>query len=139
MTQEEELAKYMKLLEQYKEEMNQLETQSSYLQAAIADYNKAKITLEQLIDKEKNSDVLLPIGGSTFIDAKVTETSKVLFDIGGGIVAEKTTEDAIKGIDKRIEDLQKSEESLISMMQKLQLEAMEISAKAQKLYAEQQK
>ena len=139
MTNDEELSKYMALIERYKEEMNALETQSSYLQAAIADYNKAKITLEHLSDKDKGTEILLPIGGSTFIDASVKETSKVLFDIGGGIVTEKKVEDAIKSIDKRIDDLQKTQERLVSSMQNLQAEAMEISAKAQKLISEEQK
>jgi len=139
MTKEEELAKYMALIEQYKEQINSLEMQSQYLQAAIADYNKAKITLEQLNNADTGSEMLLPIGGSTFIDTTAKNTSKVLFDIGGGIVIEKTSEDAIKKIDCRIEDLQKTQEKLLTMMQNLQNEATEVSSKAQKFYEEQQK
>ena len=139
MTKEEELAKYMALIEQYKEQMNSIEIQSQYLQAAIADYSKAKITIEQLTKTNPGSEILLPIGGSTFIDATAKNTSKVLFDIGGGIVTEKTSEDAIKKINQRIEDLQKTQEKLLAMMQNLQNEATEVSAKAQKLYEEQQK
>jgi prefoldin alpha subunit len=139
MTKEEELAKYMTLIEQYKEQMNSIEMQSQYLQAAITDYSKAKITLEQLINADPGSEILLPIGGSTYLDATAKNTSKVLFDIGGGIVTEKTSEDAIKKIDQRIEDLQKTQEKLLTMMQNLQNEATEVSAKAQKLYEEQQK
>ena len=139
MTKDEELAKYSVLIEQYKEQMNSLEMQSQYLQAAIADYNKAKITLEQLSNTDTGTEILLPIGGSTYIDAATKNTSKVLFDIGGGIVTEKTSEEAIKKIDKRIEDLQKTQEKLIEMMQNLQNEATEVTAKAQKLLAEEQK
>jgi len=139
MTKDEELAKYLTLIEQYKEQMNSLEMQSSYLQAAIADYSKAKMTLEQLGNTDKETEILLPIGGSTFIDATTKNPSKVLFDIGGGIVTEKTSDDAIKKIDKRIEDLQKTQEKLLTMMQDLQNETTEISAKAQKLLAEEQK
>jgi prefoldin alpha subunit len=139
MTNDEELAKYMALIEQYKEQMNSLQTQSQYLQAAIVDYNKAKITLEQLSNSDAGTEMLLPIGGSTFINATAKNTSKVLFDIGGGIVTEKTSEDAIKKIDKRIEDLQKNQEKLMEMIQNLQTEATEVYNKAQKLLEEQQK
>ena len=69
MTKDEELTKYMALIEQYKEQMNSIETQFSYLQAAINDYNKAKITLEQLSNTESGAEILLPIGGCTFINA----------------------------------------------------------------------
>jgi len=139
MTKDEELAKYLAQIEQYKEQISSLEMQFSYLQAAINDYNKAKVTLEHLDKIDKNTEILIPIGGSTFINAVSTDTSKVLFDIGSGIVTEKNTQDVIDRIDKRLEDLQKTQDRLSSMMQQLQAEAIDISTKAQKLYEEQQK
>ena len=139
MTREEELSKYMILIENYKEQLNSLDMQYSYLQAAIADYAKAKMTLEQLSKKDDSAEILLPIGGSTFLNATAKSTSKVLFDIGSGVVTEKTTDDAIKKIDERIDSLQKTQEKLSSMAQQLQTEAAEISDKAQKLMAEEKK
>ena len=139
MIKDEELAKYLAIIEQYKEQMNSLEMQSQYLQAAILDYNKAKITLENLRKTKKDEDILLPIGGSTFINANLKNPSNVLFDIGAGIVTEKKAEDAINKINKKIEDLQKTQEKLLTMMQNLQNESAEVSAKAQKLLSESQK
>ncbi len=136
MTKDEELSRYMILIENYKEQLNSLDMQYSYLQSAIADYVKAKMTLEQLIKADDGTEVLLPIGGSTFVSATTKSTSKVLFDIGGGIVAEKTSEDAIKKIDKRIESLQQTQEKLSSMAQQLQTEATQVSEKAQRLLEE---
>ena len=138
MTKEEELSKYMAQIEYYKEQMSSLETQAQYLQAAITDYTRAKMTLEQLEKAENNSDILLPIGGSTYIDAKAKDTSKVLFDIGAGLVTEKKADEAIKKIDKRIKDLEKNQEQMNSMMQQLQNDATEVSVNAQKLYSELQ-
>jgi prefoldin alpha subunit len=138
MTKDEELSKYLALVEQYKEQLNQLDIQSQYLQAAILDYNKAKITLENLKNSEKDDEILLPIGGSTFINANIKNPSNVLFDIGAGIVTEKKAEDAMNKIDKKIEELQKTQERLLTMMQNLQNESAEVSAKAQKLLSESQ-
>jgi prefoldin alpha subunit len=133
----EELSKYMILIENYKEQLASLETQYSYLQAAISDYTRAKMTLEQLSKADDGTEIFVPIGGSTFIDATAKNTSKVLFDIGGGIVTEKTSDDTIKKIDKRIENLQQTQEKLSSMAQQLQTELAEISNKAQKLLSEE--
>jgi prefoldin alpha subunit len=133
MSKDEELSKYLTLIEQYKEQINSVEMQSSYIQAIINEYNKVKITLEQIVKIEKGSEVLLPLGGSTYIEANITDPSKVLFDIGAGIVTEKTSTNAIDKIDERINDLQKTQEKLMTIMQNLQNEATEISAKAQKL------
>ena len=137
MSKDEELTKYFTLIEQYKEQINSIEMQSSYIQAIINEYNKVKITLEQIVKIEKGSEILLPLGGSTFIEANIINPSKVLFDIGAGIVIEKTSNDAIKKIDERIVDLQKNQEKILTIMQNLQNEAMEVSAKAQKLLGEE--
>lgn len=138
MAKDEEITRCLAVIEQYKEQMNSLDMQSSYIQAAIMDYNKAKITLENLSKTNKGEEILLPIGGSTFITATTNNPSKVLFDIGAGIVAEKTSEDAIKKIDQRMEELQKTQEKLSTIIQNLQNEATEVYAKAQKLLAEKQ-
>lgn len=139
MPKDEELQKYMILLEQYKEQINQLEMQSQYLQAAAMDYNKAKITLENLSKTEDGSESLIPIGGGVFMYASVTNTSKVLMDIGSGLVAEKDFDDAIKKIDKRLEELQKNQDRIIKYIEQYQAEAGDISAKAQKIINEQEK
>lgn len=138
MTKEEELAKYMATIERYKEEMNTLEMQAQYLQAALNDYHKAKLTVDHLSNVEKDTEVLLPIGGGTFITATAKKTEKVLFNVGADIVIEKTSKDVIKKIDSRLEELEKTRERLDSMMQQLQAEATEISAKAQKLAYEEE-
>ncbi|MEA2055875.1 MAG: prefoldin subunit alpha [Candidatus Thermoplasmatota archaeon] len=138
MTNEDELTKYMAIIEHYKEQMNAMEMQASYVQAAIMDYSKTKVTLEQLGKAEKNSEVLFPMGGSTFINGQIKDPSKVLFDIGVGVVTEKTSEDAIKQINKRIEDLRKTQGRLNSMMQQIENEAAEVSQKAQRIMAEAQ-
>ena len=136
MTKEEELSQYMSQIEYYKEQITSLETQQSYVQAAINDYSRARLTIEHLEKSENTTDVLLPIGGSTYIDAKTNNTSKVLFDIGSGLVIEKKTDDAIKKIDNRIKDLEKNQEKIQQIIQQVQNDANEITVKAQKLYSE---
>jgi prefoldin alpha subunit len=139
MSKDEELTKCLTLIEQYKEQINSMEMQSSYLQAIINEYNKVKLTLEQIVKIDKGSEVLLPLGGSTYIEANITNPSKVLFDIGAGVVTEKESTDAISKIDKRLEELQKTQEKLLTIIQNLQNEATEVSAKAQKYLSEQEK
>ena len=139
MSKDEELTKCLTQIEQYKEQINSMEMQSSYLQAIINEYNKVKLTLEHIIKIDKGSEVLLPLGGSTYIEANVNNPSKVLFDIGAGVVTEKTSIDAISKIDDRIQELQKTQEKLLSIIQNLQNEATEVSAKAQEYLSEQEK
>ena len=139
MTKDEELAKYMALIEQYKEQINSIDMQSQYIQAAVMDYNKAKLTLEELKKSKKGEEILIPLGGGSFVSANLGESDKIIFDIGSGYVAERTADDAINKIDQRIGELEKTQEKLNSIVENLQNEATEVSLKAQKLYAEQQK
>jgi prefoldin alpha subunit len=139
MTKEEELSQYMYQIEQYKEQLNQLDIQSQYLQSAMLDYSKAKITLEKLDKLDKEVDMLVPIGGGTFLDSKVNNSSKVLIDIGMGYVIEKINQDAIKKIDKRIKELEKTQDRLNEIIEQVQNEVATVSAKAQELVGEEKK
>lgn len=139
MPQDEELSRLMVLVEQYKEQLNQIDMQISYLQQAINEYNKAKMTIQNIENKDKNSDMLFPIGGGSYIDAKAKDPSKILFDIGAGYVVEKKTNDALKKIDDRIKDLEKNMENIDQIRKRTQQEASEVYQKAQKLYQEQNK
>ncbi|MFH1101277.1 MAG: prefoldin subunit alpha [Methanobacteriota archaeon] len=139
MATEEQITKNLTLIEYYKEQLSNLDLQLQYLQAAVVDYQKAKVSIEQLDNTEGKPEILVPVGSGIFIRGAATDTGKVLIDIGASIVAEKTVEDAIKKIDDRIETLQKNQEKLYSMAQQMQQEATELSNKTQDMLAEQRK
>ncbi len=131
MTKEEELQKYMTLIEYYKEQLKALEYQFSLIQTTINDQTKAKITLEKLKGAKNDSELLLPIGGGAFINATLKNSSKVLYDVGEGVVIEKTIEDAIIKVDIRIKELQQTEEKISTMAQQIQNEATDAQNKAE--------
>jgi len=131
MTKEEELQKYMTLIEYYKEQLKALEYQFSLIQTTINDQTKAKITLEKLKGAKNDSELLLPIGGGAFINATLKNSSKVLYDVGEGVVIEKTIEDAIIKVDIRIKELQQTEEKISAMAQQIQNEATDAQNNAE--------
>ena len=137
MTKDEEASKYMMIIEQCKEQLNQLEMQSQYIQAAIMDYNKARLTIEQLNKLEKETEMIIPIGGGTFINTTAKKQEKILVDIGAGIVTEKTYEEAIKKVDERIQNIEKSQARIDEMMQNIQKQSEDAAEKAQKLMYEE--
>lgn len=139
MTKEDELQKYMTLIEYYKEQLKTLEYQFSLIQSTINDQTKARITLEKLNGVKNDSELLLPIGGGAFINATLQNSSKVLYDIGDGIVIEKTIEDAIKNVDKRTIELQQTEEKISKMAQQIQDEATDAQNKAETILSQKQK
>ncbi|MFO8078336.1 MAG: prefoldin subunit alpha [Thermoplasmatota archaeon] len=138
MTQEEEFQRYATLVEYYKEQLQSIDQQFSYLQAAVMDFNKAKITIEKIGEAEEGADILVPIGGGTFSFAKAKDTKKILTEVGAGIVLEKNPEEAIKILDRRIEELQKNQETLSKMSKNIQQQLEEVSTKAQQLLSNRQ-
>ena len=137
MKKEEELQKYLNSIEQCKEQLNSLEVQFSYIQNVIADQTKAKLTLQQLDKTDKDVEVFFPIGAGAYLDGTTKKTSKILFDVGEGIIIEKSSEEVIKKIDKQIKDLQETTEKISAMAQKLQSDLSESTEKAQKLVSEE--
>ena len=126
------------MIENYREQLQLLESQSSLVQATILDYTKAKLTLEHLDKTKTNADVLLPVGGGAYLDAKTNQTANVYIDVGAGVVMEKTTGSAVEKLDQRIQALQKNLEQIGTMMQQVQNEADAISAKMEQLLAQSQ-
>ncbi len=136
MSQEEEFQRYAALVEYYKEQLQSLEQQFQYLQAAVMDYGKAKITIEKIAEEKEGSEILVPIGGGTFSYATANNTKKILTEIGAGIVMEKNPAEAIEIIERRIKDLEKSQEAISNMSKNIQQQIEEVSSKAQQMLSQ---
>ena len=134
MNQEEEFQRYAAMVDYYKSQLESIENQQNYLQAAIMDYQKAKLTIQKLAETKSGKEILIPIGGGVYTYAASKKPSKVLADIGSGIVIEKNPKGALGIIDKRINALQSDKQSLNQMTQQIQNQMNEISKKAQEIY-----
>ena len=136
MTTEEEVQRNLSLIEYYKEQLTSMDMQAQYIQAAIADYYKAKMTIENLKKQQKGAEILVPVGLGVFLSASAKDTSKILVDIGAGLVIEKNADDAMKKIDSRIESLQKNQEKLYTVAQQVQTDAQALANKTQQMMSE---
>jgi prefoldin alpha subunit len=134
MNQEEEFQRYAAMIDYYKSQLESIDNQQNYLQAAIMDYQKAKLTVEKLSEAKSGKEILIPIGGGVYTYATSKKPSKVLADIGAGIVIEKNPKDASGIIDKRINALQSDQQSLSQMSEQIKNQMNEISKKAQEIY-----
>jgi prefoldin alpha subunit len=105
---EEELRKLsieMRLLEQTAETLQQ---RISMMNAAITDLTYASMTLEGIEQEKENAELLVPIGGSSYVKAKLAAPDKVVVGIGAGVSIEKTVAEAKALFKERLEELQKT-------------------------------
>jgi prefoldin alpha subunit len=138
MTKEEEITRNLTLIEYYKQQLESIDMQLQYLQSTLADYQRTKITVDQLHGVDENSELLIPVGAGTFVNGSLKNTSNVLIGVGAGIVIEKTIDEAVIKLEERINRIQENLGKMVSLGQKVQSDAEELSRKTQQMMEETQ-
>ena len=109
---EEELRRLtveMRLLEQTAEA---LQSRANMINAVTTDLSYARMTLEGLEKESEKSELLVPIGGTSYVRARLENPDKIIVGMGAGVSVEKTREEAKGIIKKRLEDLEKTRASI---------------------------
>jgi prefoldin alpha subunit len=109
---EEELRRLtveMRLLEQTAEE---LQSRANMINAVTTDLSLARMTLEGLEKESEKSELLVPIGGTSYVRARLENPDNIIVGMGAGVSVEKTREEAKEIIKKRLEDLEKTRASI---------------------------
>jgi len=109
---EEELRRLtveIRLLEQTAEA---LQSRANMINAVTTDLSYARMTLEGLEKESEKSELLVPIGGTSYVRAKLENPDKIIVGMGAGVSVEKTREEAREIIKKRLEDLEKTRASI---------------------------
>ena len=99
----------LQLLEQTAENM---QSRLNLLNAAITDLTYAGLTMDGLEKEKDNVELLVPIGGSSYIKAKLDSIDKLIVGIGAGVSVEKTLPETKEVIKNRREELEKTRLSL---------------------------
>jgi prefoldin alpha subunit len=106
--EEEELRKLsveMRFLEQTAESLQQ---RISMVNAAMTDLAYANMALESIENEKENAELLVPIGGSSYIKVKLASSDKVIVGMGANVSIEKTLPEAKAIVKERLEELEKT-------------------------------
>ena len=109
--EEEELSRLsveMRYLEQTAEALQQ---RMSMINAAISDLAYANMTLESMEKEKDDAELLVPIGGGSYIKVKLACTDKVVVGMGAGVSIEKTVPEAKEIVKERLDGLEKTMKS----------------------------
>jgi len=99
----------LRLLEQTAEA---LQSRMNMINSAVADLTYAQMTLGGLEKENEKSELLVPIGGTSYIRAKLDNPDKIIVGMGAGVSVEKTRQEAKEIIKKRQQDLDKAKTSV---------------------------
>ena len=127
---EEEVRKLSMQLRYFEQTAENLQQRLSMLNAALTDLSYANMTLESIETEKENAEMLVPIGGSSYVSVKLADTNKVIIGLGAGVSVEKTVPEAKTIVKERMEELQKTQ---VSAQQQLSQIAERINQDRQRM------
>jgi len=110
-----------------------LQSRMNMVNAVIADLAYAASTLEGLEKNVEGSELLVPVGGSSYIRARLQDADKVIVGVGARVSVEKSITEAKEIVKKRSEELGKTRTSLQQRFIQVAEKANQDRAKFQEL------
>jgi prefoldin alpha subunit len=109
---EEELRRLSLELRYLEQTAETIQSRINMINAVITDLTYANMTLEGVEKEKENVELFVPIGGNSYIKAKLESSDKVIVGMGAGVSIEKTLPEAKEMLKKRLENLEKTRLSL---------------------------
>ena len=107
-SREEELRRLSVEMRYFEQTAETLQQRMGMINAALTDLTYANATLDGIETEKENAELLVPIGGSSYMKVKLASPDKVIVGLGAGISVEKTLTEAKMTLKERLEDLEKT-------------------------------
>ena len=105
---EEELNRLSVEMRYYEQTAETLQQRIGMINAAITDLTYANMTLENMEKEKDDAELLVPIGGSSYIKVKLASSDTVVVGMGAGVSVEKTLPEAKEIVKERLDELEKT-------------------------------
>jgi len=89
-----------------------LQARLNLVNAALTELNFARMTLEGVEKEPLDASLFVPIGGGSFVKAKLESADKVIVGAGAGVSIERTMAEAKQTVQNRVGELEKTRISL---------------------------
>jgi len=103
----------VRVLENYVEEIR---TRLQVVVTTSTELQTTRAAVEALSKTPEGTPLLVNLGGGVYGLARTSDPTKILLDVGTGIVVEKTVDGSLELINKRLGDLEKARASLESQL-----------------------
>jgi len=103
---------------------NAIQSRINFVNAALTELRVASMTLEGMEKEKEETSLFVPIGGGSYVKAKLESTETVTVGIGAGVAIERTIKEARENLESRITDLEKTrttlQQQLTQVLEKIQ-------------------
>ncbi len=90
----------------YEAQIKTLAENLELIEASIVELKKVEEGLKIIKGAKVGSEILVPMGPDSFINAKITDTENVIIGLGSGVAAKKSIDEAIMDMEERIKELE---------------------------------
>ena len=132
---EQDFRASLEALEMYRAQLDALYQQHELVRLSLEDHSRAAETIRLYAEKGEGEELLVPIGGNSYIFAKVSAPKRAIVGIGSGIRLEEDAEKGLARLDKRVGELRDAEGQLSAKVQELEAYCAALQEKLNRLYA----
>jgi prefoldin alpha subunit len=115
-----------------------LQQRLELIQAYLTNFRAGLMVLKEIENRTEGEEMLMNVGGSIFVQAKLVNPSSVTRSIGSGVRIEQSVEDAKTAVQEQISGLEKQYEMIAEEYQKLVARAQVLNSQFQQLAAQVQ-
>ncbi len=127
------------ILKEYELSRSQLELYQQNLElidGRLSELRMIDNALDEIKDTNKNNEMLVPVGGDTFIKASIIDPENVIVGVGASVAVKKTIGDAKEDIGDKIAELEKVRADHTSNLEKLISKLRELEPSVQSIVSQ---
>lgn len=110
-----------------------LRSRIGLVNGAISEFHAATSTIEGLKKAATGTTILIPIGGGSFIKAKVTDYENVIVNVGAKVSMEKSFDEAREALEIRIRELEKTRSNFYTQLQETESNVLKMQNQVREL------
>jgi len=125
--EDDELRQAIEALNAYNAQLEALNRQVRLLQVSLEDTVRARESFKALADADEGDEILIPVGASSYIPAKVTGKKKAIVGIGSRLSAEKDLDEAVAFMEINVNEISKALKETIGTLGEIEKIATELT------------
>jgi prefoldin alpha subunit len=133
---ETQLRKVVGEMRQMEGSVNVLQQRFSQVMAAVSELRLAEKSLGDLKETQPDSNLLVPVGGGAFIDAKMGSIENVIVGIGAGVSVEMQYDAAVEDVKGRLTEMEKAKTAVDQQLRQILAQIESHQSMAERLSTE---